>query len=77
MATNRPSRPIREYAMSAQVDSAKARAQRYREFACQAERRASATLFADVRALFTKVASEWRMLAREADAAPQSGQIFT
>ena len=53
--------------MSGQVDSARARAQRYREFACDAERRAAATLFADVRAMFMNVAREWRMLAQEAE----------
>ncbi len=55
--------------MGGQVDSAKARAQRYREFAFEAERRAATTLFADMRALFMKVAREWRLLAREADSA--------
>jgi hypothetical protein len=55
--------------MCGPVDSARARAQRYREFAAEAERRAAATLFGDVRALFAKVAREWRMLADEADSA--------
>jgi hypothetical protein len=53
--------------MSGQVDSARARAQRYREFAFDAERRAAATQFADLGAMFRNVAREWRMLASEAE----------
>jgi hypothetical protein len=55
--------------MSGHADSFSARAQRYREFAFEADRRAAATLFADVRALFRNVAREWRTLAQEAERA--------
>jgi hypothetical protein len=55
--------------MSAHTNTFSARAERYREFAFEADRRATATLFADVRSLFRNVAREWRTLAQEADRA--------